>query len=58
MLNPTALSESTLWTRGPKPMDLIHAAINLFHRFSNRKINPKLENSRRRVILQKHPKLF
>jgi hypothetical protein len=29
-------------THGPKPMDSVHAAVNLFYRFSNRKINPKL----------------
>jgi hypothetical protein len=42
ILNPTTLSESALWTRGPKPMDPVHAAINPFHGFSNRKINLKL----------------
>jgi hypothetical protein len=38
ILNSTALSELVLCTDGPKPMDLVHAAINLFHEISSRKI--------------------
>jgi hypothetical protein len=45
--------------RGPKPMDPVHVAVNLFHGFSNRKIKTEiLENTRTLEILQKHPKLF
>jgi predicted AlkP superfamily pyrophosphatase or phosphodiesterase len=39
-------------------MDPVHAAVDLFHRFSNRKVNQKLPKIVGLGIFTKHPQFF